>query len=105
MVAVAGFLKLLGFFQRGLWFVAMSPLTLQNLLVGSQIAGFGLMEFVSRHYRNSVAPVANGNCAKLEQWVFIAVICLIRPLAVARVPACNCPLACLGDAGLVDCGG
>jgi sterol desaturase/sphingolipid hydroxylase (fatty acid hydroxylase superfamily) len=57
----------------------MSPL-LQNVLIVTLILGFGLMEFVTRRYRDTVT--ANANDTKLELLMFLSLIAIAQPVAL-----------------------
>ncbi|WP_370263059.1 sterol desaturase family protein [Limnobacter sp.] len=56
------------------------PLQFQNVLIGSAIAGYGLMEFVSRRYQNTVNASSNDHW--LDVLVFISVVAVSQPLAI-----------------------
>jgi len=55
-------------------------LQLQNLLIGSIIVGFAVMEFASRRYQDNVR--ADANDTKLELLMFVSLIAVTQPLAV-----------------------
>ena len=57
----------------------MSPL-LQNVLIVCLILGFGLKEYTSRRYRDTVT--ANANDTKLELLMFLSLIAVAQPVAL-----------------------
>ena len=59
---------------------AMTPTQLQNLLILCMLAGFALMEFVSRRYKETVQ--ANRNDTVLELLMFTSLIAVTQPLAI-----------------------
>ncbi len=52
----------------------------QNLLVVCLLAGYALMEFVSRRYKATVH--ANSNDTKLELLMFVSLLAITQPLAI-----------------------
>jgi len=55
-------------------------LQLQNLLIGSIILGFAVMEFATRRYRQGVR--ADANDTKLEVLMFVSLVAVTQPLAL-----------------------
>lgn len=55
-------------------------LQLQNLLIGSIILGFAVMEFATRRYQQSVR--ADANDTRLEVLMFVSLIAVTQPLAL-----------------------
>jgi sterol desaturase/sphingolipid hydroxylase (fatty acid hydroxylase superfamily) len=55
-------------------------LQLQNLLIGSMILGFAVMEFATRRYQQSVR--ADANDTKLEVLMFVSLVAVTQPFAL-----------------------
>jgi sterol desaturase/sphingolipid hydroxylase (fatty acid hydroxylase superfamily) len=58
----------------------MDTMLFQHLLIGIAIAGYAVMEFVSRRYQTTVNATANDT--KLDLLVFISVVAVSQPLAI-----------------------
>lgn len=58
----------------------MSPTDAQNLLILTAILGYGLMEFASRRYQNTVHATANDT--KLEIFMFVSLLAVTQPLII-----------------------
>lgn len=58
----------------------MDPMQFQNILIGSAIVGFALMEFATRRYQATVKATANDT--KLELFMFVSLVAITQPLAI-----------------------
>lgn len=58
----------------------MNAAQIQNLLIVSMIAGFAVMEIVSRRYRSTVHATANDT--KLELFMFLSLLAVTQPIAI-----------------------